>query len=165
MSNSKNTFGNYLFKKGLFQYGLPTAVLCLIIYLIITKEPILLSGIGFDLLISVFVTVFICTLTMVPGVHGDKKKDKIPAAPLTRDVHPVYKHLPRNLVLFSLVIALLATVVFSLVPAGLIVALQGFGVPDITIPTVAWAIIKSVYSGFMVMVSIMVAASATACEA
>lgn len=152
--NRKPFAKSYLNNKGIFNYGIPTAVLCLIIYYFLRGDAMPFSGIAADLMIPVFVTVFICALTAVPGIRGDLKKGKAPSMPLEKASHPIYKHFSDNLVIVSIQFALFSTLIFAMIPGGIFAVIASFSgekAPSFS-PNTYW-ILKSLYSGVFISFS------------
>ena len=155
MKNRKPFAKSYLNSKGIFNYGIPTAVICLIIYYFLRGGDMPFTGIGADLMIPVFSTIFICTLTAVPGIRGDIRKNKAPAMPLEKSNHPVYRHFSDNLVIMSIQFALFSTFLFAMIPGGIFAMLSSFaGEKVLSISANAYWILKSLYSGVFVAFSI-----------
>lgn len=147
----KPNWKSYLNQKGIFNYGIPTAVLCLIIYYFLRGEDMLFTAIGADLWIPVFVTVFICALTAIPGVASDVKKGKAPEMPLNKDIHPVFQHLSDNTVIQSLQFAFFATLIFAMIPGGIFAVIASMAKnPDLSISANLYWVLKSLYSGIFV---------------
>ena len=152
--NRKPFAKSYLNSKGIFNYGIPTAVLSLIIYYFLRDGAMPFAGIGADLSIPVFVTVFICTLTAVPGVRGDMRKNKAPTMPMEKASHPVYRHFSDNLVVMSIQFAIFATLIFAMIPGGIFALIASFaGEKDLSFSANTYWILKSLYSGVFVAFS------------
>ena len=151
----KPTWKSYLNSKGVLNYGIPTAVICLVIYYFLRGDDVLYTAVGSDLWISVFVTVFICSITGIPGVASDVKKNKAPEMPLDKAVHPAFKHLSNNLLIQSLQIAFYATLIFAMIPGGIFATIAAMSQnPDLAINANLYWVLKSMYSGLFVAVSI-----------
>ncbi len=145
------TLKSYLSTKGIINYGIPTAIVCLVIYYFLTKEAMPLINIAGDLLLPVLITVFICALTCVPGIKGDIKKGKAPAAALEKTEHPVYKCIAGSLVGQAIEFAILAMLVFAMIPGGILAAVATMsGHTELAIGKTTYWILKSIYSGVFV---------------
>ncbi len=163
-NESSKTFNNYLFNKSVLQYGIPTAVLCLIIYFFITKEPLPIQNIGSDLVLSVLITVFICAITAIFGIRSDLKKGIIPEVESSGSAHPIFRIIPHNAVLHALLITAVASILFAVIPGCIGYTIAALGVKA-SIPATPWFIIKSLYSGAFTAISMAVVTSAVAHEA
>ena len=162
MCISKTKGYKYCLNKAVLQYGLPTAVICAVIYYFISHDDMPLWKIANDMYISVFVTCFICSVTMIPGVKSDKKKEKLPEmAGMSR---PLYSFIPKNMVLQSLVTSLISMFIYATIPCGLAMLVASFfeSPETIAIPGNIYWIVKSVYSGVFIAMHIF---HATACAA
>ena len=60
--NRKPFAKSYLNSKGIFNYGIPTAVICLIIYYFLRGGDMPFTGIGADLMIPVFSTILLLAI-------------------------------------------------------------------------------------------------------
>lgn len=147
----KPDYKSYINQKGVMFFGIPTAVICLVIYYFLKGDPMPYTGICSDLWLSVFITIFICTLTGTPGVVGDIRKGKAPFVPLTKNDHPIYKHISGRLLVQAIQFGLLSMFIFALIPGGIfsIIATMS-GNPDLSFDPVTYWILKSLYSGFFV---------------
>ncbi len=162
MCVTKSKGYKYCLNKAIFQYGIPTAVICAIIYYFISRVDMPLWKIANDMYISVFVTGLICSLTMIPGVKGDMKKEKLPD--MTGMSRPLYSFIPKNIVLQSVVSSLISMVLYATIPCGLAMLVASFfpNPTELCIPANIYWIVKSVYSGVFIAFHIF---HATACAA
>jgi len=159
------TLKGYINSKGIFNYGIPTAVICLIIYFFLKGDSVKFISIGNDLWISVFVTVFICSITGIPGILGDIRKEKAPAAELTAAAHPVYRHFSGNMVLMSLQFSLAAMLIFAMIPGGIFATIAVMsGNLDLAINPYVYWVLKSLYSGFFVACTLRWVTACTLCH-
>lgn len=141
----------YLSAKGFGNYAVPTAVICLVIYALITKEPMPFINVAGDLLLPVFITVLICALTLVPGIKGDLKKGKAAWTDVDKATHPVYRKIPKSLVGQAIGFAVLATLIFAMIPGGILAAIATMsGNTDLAIGKTAYWILKGIYSGVFI---------------
>jgi hypothetical protein len=160
--NKKPFAKSYLNNKGIFNYGIPTAVICLIIYYFLRGDAISFAGIGADLMIPVFVTVFICVITLIPTVRGEMRKGKVPPMPLEKANHPIYRHFSDNLVVMSIQFAIFSTLIFAMIPGGILAVIAFYSSEkELVISPNAYWILKSLYSGVFVAFSIKWAAYCT----
>ena len=146
----KKTAKQYIFSKGLFFYGIPTAVLCLIIFTFTVKGDFNLTAIANDLPLGAFITIFICTASCIPGIKADVKKGTVGDLTLTKREHPVYRKLPNNLILQALIFSLIGTAVFTLIPIGFFTSFF----PGILIKKTTYVIVKSLYTGLYINIII-----------
>ena len=151
---TKPTWKSYLTTKGIANYGIPTALVCLIIYYFMRGEDMLLTAVASDLWIAVFVTTFICALTCIPGVVSDIKKNKAPEMPLDKDIHPAFKHLSDKLVVQSIEIAFVSMLVFGMIPGGICATIAMMAKkPELAINANLYWILKSIYSGVFIAIA------------
>ncbi len=151
----------YAFSKAVLQYGLPTAVICGILYKFVFKAPGDMSAfaVAGDLYISIFVTCFICQILFIPSVRGDAKKGKLPD--MSMMYHTIFDLVPSNMVLQTIVLSLYTTLVLTLVPSG-IMCLIGSFVGEFTIPVSIYWLLKSIYSGIFISIHMYHAAGCAA---
>lgn len=159
MNTLKTPAYKYLLSKAVFNYGIPTTVLCGIIYFFISRVDMPIINIASDLYISVFVTCFICSLTMIPSLKGDFKKGKMPD--LSGNMRPLYGFIPKNLVLHSVLLSLISTVLYAFIPGGIAALVNTFA-PDAVIAGNLYWILKSLYSGVFISLHIYKSAACAA---
>lgn len=145
----------YVDTKGWLNYGLPTMVICGVIYYFLKAGPMPLIAVGADIWLSVFITIFICSATGIPGIRADIRKGAAPRAEFPKWEHPVYRHFSDNLVVQSIQFALLSTVLFGFGLGGLlaVIAVMGGDMAMAFHPVVYW-IGKSIYSGVFVALTL-----------
>lgn len=127
--------------QGLFT-GVCTFVVCLILYVFLTKTATELAAIMFDVPISIACTALICLLIQIVLVKNNVKKGSVPAMPPLKD-QAAYVLVPKNLIVFTLLTTVMA---FLLLGCGVVGALSIFA-PQCVIPRVGYALFKSILSG------------------
>lgn len=145
----------YLKTKGIFFYGIPTAIISFIIYLFLYKADFDLAAIAADLPLSCFITIFICVLSGIPGFRADAKKGTAPEMPFDVRSHVFYRRMPKNLLLQSLWLAAWGTIKYVFIPVGFLFCFF----PGLVVAKNVYLVIKSVYAGFYVCQCIRLAAA------
>jgi len=156
----KNPLKQYLLAKSVYFYGIPTTIISFIIYIFLqTKPEYVFSELNLinDFMISIFVTIFICTVSCIPGIRADMKKGTAPDASGLGKESKLYKLLPMNLVLQSLIFAILGALVFALLP----LLLQVLGV---VLTTWAFRAFLAIYAGIYIALTIRLAVAAALCK-
>ena len=141
----------YVNTKGWLNYGLPTMVICGVIYYFLMAGPMPLIAVGADIWLSVLITVFVCAATGIPGIRADIRKGAAPLAESPKWEHPVYRHFSDKLLLQAIQFAALSTVIFGFGLGGLLAVIAVMsGNMDMAFPPVVYWIAKSIYSGLFV---------------
>lgn len=144
-------YQRYVNAKGFLNYGIPTAIICLIINYFSRGAAMPLVAVGPDLMITVFLTALICSLTGIPGIHADIKKGAAPRAPMNKWEHPFYQHFSDKLLLLSIQFAVFATLIFGMIPSGILSTLAALsGNLNLTVDPITYFIVKSLYCGVFI---------------
>lgn len=138
----------YLLSKSILQYGLPTTVICGVIYYFISRVDTAFSAVAGDLFIPVFVTCLICSLTLIPGISSDGKHGKVPD--MTDMARPFYDVLPNSAVLNALILSLVSMFLYTGVVTGILMTVASFLKSEPVIPANLYWIGKSVFSGVFI---------------
>lgn len=146
----------YLSKKGLESYGIPTAVILFLLYFFWLGDAVVqgnftLEHLVLDLPIGVFITLLICSLTLIPVAKMEVKKGAAPAMPLSKADHPVFHRYPKNLVLQALKFSAIGTLLFAFIPIG-IYSFEMFQIPNVELGKVWYCIIKALYAAVYVTI-------------
>ena len=144
-------YQGYVNSKGFLNYGIPTAVICLIINYFSRGAAVPLVAVGPDLMITVFLTVLICTLTGVPGINAEVRKNAAPKAPMNKWDHPFYSHFSDKLLPLAVQFALFSTLIFGMIPSGILATVASIsGNLSMAIDPITYFIVKSLYCGVFI---------------
>ena len=145
----------YCMTKAVCFYGIPTAVLCTIIYWFLVKSSFSLSQAAADMPLSIFITVFICVLSGVPGFKSDIKKGAAPKTTIASGSGSIYSYLPKATFFQAIWLGLYATFGYLMIFLGLWLCFF----PGLVLPRIAYILVKSLLTAVVVALSIYHAAA------
>lgn len=122
--------------------ALITAVICAILFSIMTKTSMELKAIAFDLPFTVIFTALISGLIQVITARGAAKKGTaLDVGSL--EGQAAYVLVPKNAIVFLLIFTILATLIFSAAPIGLLYLFA----PGCIMPRFGYVAFKSILAG------------------
>ena len=116
-------------------FGIPTGVINGILAYVMVKQPVTMSGMFAEMLIGCF---FCAPLVLISQL----KKHPDLTIGLRREKHIVSRFIPLNLFAGAIVIAVLTTILFALLPFGVGLLLDS----SLTVQPLTWILFKGFYN-------------------
>ncbi len=123
-------------------FGIPTGVINGILAYVMVKQPVTMSGMFAEMLIGCFFCGLIIPFFAPLVLISQLKKHPDLTIGLRREKHIVSRFIPLNLFAGAIVIAVLTTILFALLPFGVGLLLDS----SLTVQPLTWILFKGFYN-------------------